>query len=231
MLLILPFEAELYETAGVPNEFVGHYLIEDIPDDLVASEPPADGYLALLPGSRPQEIQRHLHPMLETAAEFCRRHDTRAVVAGIRGAHDYEAELERSGGGRVHVVYDDSRNVIGEARLVLTSSGTATLETAIIARPMVVIYKTGWITYQIARKLVRLDKIALANLVLDEKVVPELIQSEANPRAMLNELERYMNDSDYLDDVTGRLKKTAAVLGGSGASARAAEAIGRFIKR
>ncbi len=229
MLLILPFEAELYDRAGVPNEFVGHYLIEDIPDDLIASEPPADGCLALLPGSRPQEIQRHLRPMLSAAASFCRRRNASAVIAAVRGVHDYESELAAADCDRISVLYGNARRVISEARLVLTSSGTATLEAALIARPIVVIYKTGWITYQIARRLVRLDKIALANLVLDDKVVPELIQSKANSRAMLRALEQYAADPDYFDRVVARLRQTAAALGGAGASARAAERIARFI--
>lgn len=230
MLLILPFESDLYDRAGVPNDFVGHYLIEDIPDGLIASTPPADGHLALLPGSRPQEIQRHLRPMLATAAGFCRRHNSSAVIAGVRGAHDYESELAAVADSSISVVYGDSRRVISEARLVLTSSGTATLEAAIIARPMVVIYKTGWMTYQIARRLIHLDRIALANLVLDDKVVPELIQSEANPGAMLRALERYVSDREYFDTVSARLRKTASILGGPGASSRAAERIGEFIE-
>lgn len=229
VLLILPFETDLYDQAGVANEFVGHYLIEDIPDEMVGSGPPAGGHLALLPGSRPQEIQRHLGPMLGAAVEFCRRHETTAVIAGVRGAHDYESAIASTGSSAIEMIYDDSRKVIGEARLVLTSSGTATLEAAIIARPMVVIYKTGWITYQIARRLVRLDKIALANLVLDDKVVPELIQSKANSRAMLAELERYVEDREYYDRVAARLRETSALLGGPGASARAARRIGQFL--
>ncbi len=225
MLSILPFEQQFYKDSGVESCFVGHYLLEDIPADLIASEPPTDGGLALLPGSRRQEIERMLPAMLETASRFSMKFGTRAVVAGVRGSSDYESLIRKHLADGVTVVYDDARQVIHDSSLVLTASGTATLETAVIGRPMVVLYKTGFVTYQIAKHLIKIDKIALVNLVLNDKVVPELIQGEATPDKMLAELEKLYNDESHYGAIRARLNEVPSLLGGTGASERAAQMI------
>jgi lipid-A-disaccharide synthase len=225
MLPILPFEKNVFDNSGVNNQYVGHYLLEDIPEKYISSKVPTDGHLAVLPGSRPQEIERHLRPMLETAEMLHRQHGLATVVAAVRGVYDYESALREFSGTDVTVVYDDPRGVVYDASLALVASGTATLETAIIGRPMVVMYKTGWITYQIARRLVKLNHIALANLVLGKRVVPELIQHQATPKMMAAELERYLDDQPYRESTISDLHRTPAILGGRGASARAAQAI------
>jgi len=229
MLVILPFEEEFYRQNGVACRFVGHYLLEDIPAAYIASTPPGHKQVALLPGSRRQEIVRMLPPMLEAAVRLNRDHGVTSVVAAVSGAFDYDSicwKYERDG---VKVVYDDARRVMYESDLVLASSGTATLEAAIIGRPMVVVYKTGLISYAIARRLVRLKQIGLVNLVLGEKVVPELIQGRATGRRMASELERYLSDLDYCASVTAALARVPARLGGRGASGRAAETIGEYL--
>ena len=230
MLVILPFEKDVFDGAGVKATFVGHYLLEDIPQEQVASSVPVKGGLALLPGSRLQEIERMLPPMLETAVAFNRKHGTRAVVAAIKDVFDYEKQLARvSDAGSVSIKYGDSRKVIFESSLVVAASGTATLEAAIIGRPMVVVYKTGFVTYQIARRLVKLDRIALANLVLNDRVVPELVQRQATPSNMLRELERFWNDEAHYDAVRKKLNQVPQLLGGRGASLRAAKLISEYI--
>ena len=232
MVLILPFEEAFYRESGVKTHFVGHYLLEDIPPDYAGSPPPEGGHLALLPGSRPQEVERMLPVMLDAADLFCRKHGTKAVIAGVRGAVEsalYERLTKRVQTTAISIRYGDARKVIHDSSLVLTSSGTATLETAIIGRPMVVVYKTGFLTYLIARRLVKLDKIALANLVLNEKLVPELIQGEVNTGRILAELDRYKSDSAYYREVTAKLHSVPGLLGGSGASERAAELVGEYL--
>ncbi len=231
MLLILPFEEAFYQNSGVRHEFVGHYLLEDIPEKFVSSPAPDSSVptLGLLPGSRPQEIKKMLPPMLEAAQSFNNKYSARAVVAGVSNKFDYRPYLNKYSDDNIEIVFDDSRSVIYNSSLVLTASGTATLETAIVGRPMVVIYKTGWLTYHIARRLVRLDKIALANLVLGDKVVPELIQRQATPENMLSALGKYMDDEKYRAGVTEQLKRVPALLGGKGASVRTAEVIAGYL--
>ena len=230
MIPILPFEEKFYKDSGVNAKFVGNYLLEDIPSEFIASEIPADGYLALLPGSRPQEIERMLPSMIETAKLFYNKFQVKAVIAGLRGIENYEKYISPEHLKYVSVIYDNPRQVIHDAQLVLTASGTATLETGIIGRPMVVVYKTGALTYHIAKNLIELDKIALINLVLDEHVVPELIQHKAIPEKMFTELEKYFNDEPYHAEVVEKLHSVVGLLGERAASEKAAELVWEYLK-
>jgi len=225
MLVILPFEEELYSGHGVDCHFVGHYLLEDIPQSYIGSALPGSGQLALLPGSRRQEIDRMLPVMLRSASAYCRQTGNRAVVAAVLGVYDFDSAITKYSPEGVQIVYDDPRRVLYESDLVLTASGTATLETAIIGRPMVIIYKTSFLTYQIARWLVKVDKIGLVNWVLGEKVVPELIQGDASQDNILRKLLRYRDDGVYRDQILARLKSVPGLLGGPKASHGAAELI------
>jgi len=227
MLLILPFERDFYADRQVDAQFVGHYLLEDIASEYIATSPPDldRPQLALLPGSRPQEIERMLPSMLETARAFNIKYGGRAVIAGVEGAFDYKAALHSYGHDNVTVDYENSRRLVYESSLVLTASGTATLETGIIGRPMVVVYRTGALTYQIARRLIKLDKIALVNLVLNEKVVPELIQGQASPKQMLAALARFIDEPAFTERTVAALHRVPKLLGGEGASDRAADLI------
>jgi lipid-A-disaccharide synthase len=229
LLVILPFETGFYAGTGVKADFVGHYLLEDIPSALLSSAIPPTKQLALLPGSRPQEIDRMLETMCAAAEEFCSTHYFKAVVAGIRNGYDYDATLARFNRDLISIRYDQSREIVAESRLALTASGTATLETGIIGRPMVIIYKTGFITYQIARRLVTIDKIGLINLVLGERVMPELIQGDASRQRIVFELDRFETDRDYSTKCVSRLRDLPKLLGGTGASQRAAKIVAEYL--
>ncbi len=233
-LVILPFEKEFFDNHNVKSEFVGHYLLEDIPSNFISSlsskkiDEPAT--IGLLPGSRPQEIERMLEPMLLAAKRFNNKYGTKAKVAAIKGVYDYEQAINKYSDDDITIEYNNARQLIFESTMVVTASGTATLETGIIGRPMVVIYRTGEITFQIAKRLVKLDKIALANLVMDEKVVPELIQHDASPEGIFLELEKFWNDNEYYDQTVEKLKNIPIILGGTGASERTAKIISEKLK-
>jgi lipid-A-disaccharide synthase len=229
LLVILPFEETFYREHNIPCQFVGHYLLEDIPAEYVGSNAPGNRRLALLPGSRPQEIERMLPSMLDTAARMHQTYGVGSTVAAIKGTYDYESICGGYSSHGTRIEYDNPRKVVFESDVVLTSSGTATLETGIIGRPMVVVYKTGALTYMIARRLVKLDKIALVNLVLSDKVVPELIQHEATPERMASELGKYLSDDAYRDNVSRSLHRVPSLLGGQGASQRTADAIREYL--
>lgn len=229
LILILPFEREFYASSGVKSEFVGHYLLEDIPPSLISSPIPNSRRLALLPGSRPQEIERMLKTMCDAAATFCANHNFQAVIAGVKNGFDYGETLAKFRGAPISINYGNSREVIAASDLVLTASGTATLETGIIGRPMVIVYKTGFITYQIARRLVTIDKIGLVNLVLGDRVMPELIQHEAATDKIVRQLERFLSDSEYSSAAVARLRELPSLLGGTGASMRAARQVAKFL--
>lgn len=229
LLVILPFEKPFFESHGLDCEFVGHYLVESINSDYIATESPGNKILALLPGSRPQEIDRMLPTMVESAKQFASEAGYTIKLAGLSDSYDYDGALCQVGGTGVEIEYDAARKIIFDSDLVLASSGTATLETAIIGRPMVVMYRTGWLTYQIAKRLVTLDSIALANLVLGEKVVPELIQEEANPQNIVRELSKYDQDDTYRAEVLSRLHRAPELLGGESASEQTANVIREYL--
>ncbi len=231
VLCILPFEQEFLSRNDIVNEFVGHYLMEDIPESLISSPLPDDETLTLglLPGSRAQEIERMLAIMLDASELLAKKCKLKVLIAGISNRIDYQSFLNKRGKGLFEILFDDSRKVIGESNLILCASGTATLETGIIGRPMVVIYKTGIITYQIAKRVLTIDKIALVNLVLNEKVVPELIQNQATAENISNELFKFIENQNYRDETILKLHKIPSLLGGKGASQRAANIICEYL--
>jgi len=230
MLLILPFEKKIYDEAGIANKFIGHYLLDDMDNKYIKAPYDVDSDLVvLMPGSRPQEVQRMLPTLLDAARLLSSGQNLRFVIAGVKGDIDYDSYIKRSG-LPIQVVFGKTRDLIRESRLVITSSGTATLETAIIGRPMIVIYKTGLLTYLIARRLVKLKNIALVNITAGENIVPELIQNQATPDSIAREAARFLNDRNLSLDVINRSNRLTDSLGSGGVSIRAAEVIGEFIK-
>lgn len=229
MLLILPFEKDIYDRAGVANELVGHYLLDDIPDEFIRADyDPASNLILLMPGSRPQEVQRMLPTLLATAEIMARKGSWRFAVAGLAGDIDYGQYLAESPLD-IDLVLGRTREMIAQSRLVITSSGTATLEVGIIGRPMVVIYKTSLLTYLIARRLVRLDEIALINIAAGKMIVPELIQYKATPTGIAAAAESFLKNADRVGRVIGQLHEVADILGSRGCSARAAAIIGAYL--
>ncbi len=188
--VILPFEVELLEGAGAQVSFVGHPLLErpDTVADLESfcsrwSLDPSRPILALLPGSRRQEIERHLDLFI-AAAERVRRSLPEVQPVIGRASSVSEGRLS----GAAIPVVDDTRALLHNARVALVKSGTSTLETALEGTPFVVAYRTHPLTYLIARSVVRVEHVALANLVAGERVVPELLQGDATPERLASAL-------------------------------------------
>ncbi len=225
MLLILPFETSIFDTAGIKNRFVGHYLFDDIdPKYLASPYNPESNLILLMPGSRPQEVQRMLPTMIKAAEKLNEDHDWKFVVAGVDGDIDYKSYLKKSS-LPIKVVSGKTRELMVDSRLVITSSGTATLEAGMVGRPMIVIYKTGWLTYQIARRVVKLDMIALINIIGGKKIVPEFVQHDASVKNIVESSRQFLNDKDLSVKTVGELNRVSMTLGGAGSSARAAETI------
>lgn len=188
--VILPFESEIYESVGGSATFVGHPLLEG-PDDLTSREGFCDRWgldadrpiLAVLPGSRRQEVARHLGPFLEAARLVAEaRPDVVPVIA--RAPSLSAAPFE----GLRYSVVEDSRGLLRHADAALVKSGTSTLEAALELTPFIVAYKTSPITWAIARRLVRVEHVALANLVAGERVVPEFLQDAVTPETLAGAL-------------------------------------------
>src|SRR5262249_11068304 len=188
--LILPFEKPLYDAAGVRASFVGHPLL----DDPVREAAAVDCDLGLFPGSRPQEIKRHLPVLLDAASLLRRRRGGLRLLLSRAPTVDAKAMAAalRTRGFDPHGTLTDepARAAMQRCRALLVASGTATLEAALAERPFAVLYRAGWLDYEVARRLVRVSSIALANLVAGEKVVREYLQARASAPALAAEAER-----------------------------------------
>ena len=234
MLVIFPFEEEIYRRGGVPVEFVGHPLV-----DLAEPSAPRDAFLrrlglapqaptvAILPGSRPNEVGRILPDLLTAAAQIRRRvPGTQFVIARAPHLGDGLFRIATSRGLSSAVVIEGETNaVLASAELALTASGTATVQTAIHDTPMVVVYRLSPLTYLLGRRLVKLDTFGMVNLIAGERIVPELIQDGFTPEAVADEAVSMLTDGTRAARVREGLARVRARLGGPGASRRAAEAI------
>ncbi|MBK9177655.1 MAG: lipid-A-disaccharide synthase [Flavobacteriales bacterium] len=226
MYCILPFEEEWYARYGMKVDFVGHPLLDAIEQEgrnELSPLPGEDGrpVVALLPGSRRQEISRVLPLMVQVARRFP---DHRFVLAAAPSVPDavYESYLK---GSSIALVKGRTYDVLRHARAGLVTSGTATLETALFGVPEVVCYSGGALNVWIARRLVDIKFISLVNLIMDREVVRELIQSELTAKRMADELEELLAEGPERLRMIADFTTLREKLGGPGASAKVASAV------
>ena len=234
MLCILPFEERFYDGTGVSARFVGHPFAERaLPGD-AASYRLALGLsagrtvVALLPGSRRSEIARIFPPMLEAAERIRVLHPDVQFVVPVAATLSEEAlrpALARHAGLDVRFVAGRADESVGASDAALVKSGTSTLETALMNRPMVVVYKMAWLSYWVARLLVHMSHFALVNILAGRTVVPELLQAEASPERMAAEIERLLSDPAARREQLDGLAEVRRSLGEPGAARRVAEEI------
>lgn len=231
MAVIFPFEAAFYERHGVKATFVGHPLLETVrpASDRAATMSkmgldPVKPTIALLPGSRPGEVSRHLPVMREAAVRLAEEREIQffCVCASTIDAAKVAAMLEHPT-IRVPVVKSDRYQAIHAADLVWAASGTATLETALLGRPMIIVYQVSWLTFMIARWLVRVDHIGMVNLIAGERLVPELVQNDVNAARIATESRILLDDTQLRSTITAKLAKLRERLGRPGAADRVAD--------
>lgn len=218
MFVILPFEKDFYAGEGIKVEFPGHPLLDAIENQVdVVREP---DLVALLPGSRGQEIGQMLPVMLAVAA---RHPELRFVIAAAPSQPEatYQKHLARYTNTNVSIVRGQTYPLLLRAHAALVTSGTATLETALLGTPEVVCYKGGWISYQIGKRLVNVAFISLVNLILGRAAVTELIQGDFTPDRLEAELLRLM-EPQQRNRILGEYVALRHALGDAGASQRAA---------
>jgi lipid-A-disaccharide synthase len=234
MFVILPFEKQFYEEKHqFPVHFVGHPLL-----DAIARFEKADpevfrkkhrldsekDIIALLPGSRKQEVEKMLSLMLSVVPTFP---EYEFVIAGAPSLED-DFYSQFTGESRVTFVRGETYTLLQCARAALVTSGTATLETALFRVPQVVCYKGSWVSYQIAKRLITLKYISLVNLIMDKEVVRELIQHELTPKALEKEL-KFLLAGPRREEILSAYDRLEEKLGGPGASEKAAKLIvGQF---
>ena len=229
MYVILPFEKDFYEKKhGFPVEFVGHPLI-----DAIHNRPQIDAnsfrkdnqlnelpIIALLPGSRKQEITKMLSGMLSVVKDFP---EYQFVIAGApsQDLSFYAPFLKNE---NVHFISNKTYDLLSISHAALVTSGTATLETALFKVPEVVCYKGSWVSYQIAKRIITLKYISLVNLIMDQEVVTELIQDQFNTKNLIKELAKITQGKErekMIENYTILEEK----LGGIGASEKTAQLI------
>ncbi|MBS4013371.1 MAG: lipid-A-disaccharide synthase [Bacteroidetes bacterium] len=234
MLVILPFEKDFYAKFDFNADFVGHPLLDALNNDFfetnkndfikinILNNKPI---VAILPGSRKQEITKMLKIMTETASKFA---DYQFVVAGMSSQpiELYQRFLIDS---EIKIIFDKTYELLKHSEAAIVVSGTATLETALIGTPQVVCYKGGKLSYHIAKKLVKINYISLVNLIMDKHVVKELIQNDFNNKNLTTELSELLNNKEYRNTIIDEYKILKQKLGGIGASQKAAEIIKNFL--
>jgi len=223
MLVIFPFEETLYREAGVPCTFVGHPLLDLIPApaDRPALKPPFT--IGLLPGSRSSEVRRHLPVFLEAFRLLQQAlPGSRALLFSCPHLPD---SAYAPAAGLAELVREDGYGRRAALDLAIASSGTATLENALLGLPMVVVYKMSWPTYAVARALVRVRHISMANILAGRSLVPEFIQHEATPRRVAEAARALLEDPGRYARLRQDLLALRRVLGEPGAAQRAAQEI------
>jgi lipid-A-disaccharide synthase len=226
MYVILPFEKPWYANYGMDVEFVGHPLLDAIEQEgrnPLTALPGDDGrpVVALLPGSRRQEIARMLPLMVEVARRFPKQRFVMAAAPSVPDA----VYTEGIGTAPITLVKGRTYDVLRTARAALVTSGTATLETALFGVPEVVCYSGSALNVWIAKRLVDIKFISLVNLIMDREVVRELIQSELTVESLSKELEDLLADGPYRQRMVQALSQLREQLGGPGASAKVASAV------
>ncbi len=233
MFVIFPFEKEFYAKHGIEVDFVGHPLLDELskttdegPQTTVIHEHTEQKIIALLPGSRRQEISKLLPEYLKAIPHFPQY---RFVIAGISGlGRDFYEGL--MGNAQCEIRWDDTYGLLHESYAAIVTSGTATLETALHNVPEVICYKAGAISYYIARQLIKgIKYICIVNLIADKPVVTELIQHDVNEARLVQEVKSLL-DATKRETIFKDYEEVKQMLGSAGASARAAQLMVAYLR-
>jgi lipid-A-disaccharide synthase len=237
MLVILPFEKAFYQKFNYPVDFVGHPLLDAIYGEELVSDNSQHfkaennienrPIIALLPGSRKQEISGMLPIMLAMQKHF-KNYEFVVACAPSIPADFYTSLLQNY---TAKLVYDQTYSLLKNASLAMVTSGTATLETALFNVPQIVCYKGGKISYLIAKSLIKITYISLVNLIMDKEIVKELIQDELNETNLKQELDKLINDEKYIAEMKNNYQQLQTILGGVGASQNAATIIHQYLSK
>ncbi|MBI1921511.1 MAG: lipid-A-disaccharide synthase [Geobacter sp.] len=231
MAVVFPFEVPFYEKEGVPVTFVGHPLVDQVHPTMQREEAmrafgldPARRTVGLFPGSRRSEIHHIFTIILDTAKLLSERYPDLQFVLPLASSLERSDLLPRieAAGMDVSIVDGQSHDVANVCDAIVTVSGTVTLEIALIGTPMVIIYRVSPITYEIGKRLVRIDHAGICNIVAGERIVQELIQHDAEPGKIAEEIGRILGDRKYADGMRARLSQVREKLGKQGGSAEVA---------
>ena len=236
MLVILPFEKDYYAGRGVQVEYVGHPLLDSVRVTATRAEfcakygfDSSGPLVALLPGSRRKELAYILPPMIAAARQLSSsRPDIQFILPLAPTITRAEAERATAAGGgaaNVRVIENDTYNAVAAATLAVVASGTATLETAIIGTPLIVVYKASQLNWRLFRPLINVPFVGMPNLIAGRKVAPELLQDQLSADNLAAQITSFLNDNNSLAQARADLAAVRARLGEASASQRTAQAI------
>jgi lipid-A-disaccharide synthase len=231
-LCIFPFEQDWYRARGVPADFIGHPLVGHVAAkrsreqfaasfELDAAKP----IVVLLPGSRAGEIAHHMPPLVQSCHLIARGCTAQFVLALAQGMSRSEVVPYLGRDTPIRVVEDATYDALGAADVAVVSSGTATVEAALMDTPMIVVYRLAPVTAAIARWLVRTPMFAMVNLIAGKRVVPELVQNDFTPERVANEVLRLLDSPQARSEIRQGLAMVREKLGPAGAIERAADII------
>jgi len=234
-IVILKFEEDLFKSHKIDATFVGHPLldiakVDVLPDKKSLGLDKERLVMALLPGSRESEIKRLLPVMLKTAKLISKEENFQFLLLQSSDVSEkvYEKILERSD-LRPAIIKDNTYACLGLSDFVFTSSGTATLETAIMERPMLITYKTSFLTALFFKIFARTSLIGLVNIIAEREIVPEILQYDAKPKRLASEIIKIISSDDKIIEQIQNLRQVKHLLGTPGASLRAARIIERAL--
>ena len=239
MLLLFEFEKDVYAETSLETEFVGHPLADQSAPEKSAEELRSEWNLdlhkptiALLPGSREKEIKRILPILLHTASLMrAKRKDIQFVLSQ---SPNLKKGIFQSIQSKIPVpvtsVVGRTTDVVHASDMALVTSGTATLETALLEKPFFILYKAGFVTYQLAKRLIQIPHIGLVNVVSGKTIIPEFLQNDARPETIAHEALFLLSEPKARKKIVEDLKEVRKKLGTSGASQRAANALIRFLE-
>jgi lipid-A-disaccharide synthase len=227
MITLFPFETEIYRRAGIDVVFAGHPIADEVAAHLAEVQAkPQNGSkkrIVLMPGSRRAEVKRHWPVMREAAIRLGGRFRLESVVVPAPGLEPSLFEGAEAAG--IEIFTGNVEALLASCDLLLVASGTATLQAALCGAPMVVIFRTSWATFLALRPLIRVPHIALPNLIAGERIVPELVQAEANPSRISREAERLLSSPEAKLRIRERWTALRGAMGQPDAAARAARAV------
>jgi lipid-A-disaccharide synthase len=240
MVVLFPFEVPLYEAAGVDVEWVGHPLLDMVKPTLPKEKAfqqfgldPQRRTIALLPGSRLNEVDRLLSPLLASVDLLQKENpDLQFILPLAPGIPKtiLSSQMKHIS-VPVKVVEGFTYDVMNLSDLLITASGTATLEGAILGKPMIIIYKVSFLSYWIGRALIQVDHIGLVNLVAEKEIAPELIQKNVNPQRIADEALRILRDPILGRKMTESMGEVRQKLGEPGATERAARIVTSLLRK
>lgn len=233
VLVVFPFEEKFFKSKNVNAEFVGHPLIQEINSynylnrDQLNNKfelDPAKEILLILSGSRKQEVKTIFPEAIKAASRLVDEFDMQIVVACSSNL-DEKVFYELTDQKNFKVIKDYTYDLLKHSKFGIIKSGTSTLEAGLMELPFVIVYKTSWLTYLIGKSLVKIKNIGMANIVLDEQVVPELIQNQANEKNIYSTARNILSDDGLLNRMKLRLSRIKKVLGEKNAPENAAKII------